>query len=492
MKIGFDCQKYIREQSNHILERISNFNKLYLEFGGKLFDDYHASRVLPGFEPDAKIQMLMALKDKAEIILAINANDVEKNKIRADLGINYSQDLFRLIDMFNDFELEVSGVVITHYQKQVQAQKLRRQLEKSGIKVAYHYPIENYPNDVELILSKDGFGKNEYLATSKQLVVVTAPGPGSGKLATCLSQMYHEHSQGHKVGYAKFETFPIWNLALNHPVNLAYEAATVDLNDVNMIDPYHYDAYQEITVNYNRDVEAFPVVSDLLLRISGENIYKSPTDMGVNMAGFCISDDEACKEAAKHEICRRYYNEKVQYLKENSSEDAIKKIEAIMAKANIDNAYLPCINPAETIAEKTKLPAMALQLPNDEIVYGKTTDLLGASSSCLLNALKTLAGLPDINLLSASIIEPVQKMKTSYLRGTNPRLHTDEVLIALAIQSTTSDVCSKAIECLPLLADCEAHSSVILSSIDRSTLKKLGVRLSESPVYENKRVLYHK
>ncbi|MBR2801976.1 MAG: DUF1846 domain-containing protein [Erysipelotrichaceae bacterium] len=490
-KIGFDCQKYIDLQSRNIVDRISRFNKLYIEFGGKLFDDYHASRVLPGFEPDTKIKMLLALKDKVEMMLVINADDIEKNKVRGDLGITYSQDLFRLIDAFRSVGLDVGSVVITRYQKQPAAQKLRRALERSKIKVAYHYPIHNYPNDVDMILSKDGFGKNEYIETTKEIVVITAPGPGSGKMATCLSQMYQDYLHGIRAGYAKFETFPIWNLPLNHPVNLAYEAATVDLNDVIMIDPFHLEAYQKTAVNYNRDVEVFPVLNNLLQKITGDTIYRSPTDMGVNMVGFCISDDEACQDAAKREIVRRYYNEQVRLRRDESSEETIAKLELIMTKAGIDKNYREVIPVAEKLAEKTGEPVVSLELPDGRIITGKTSKLMGASSACLLNCLKILSGLPDINLLSSRIIEPVQELKTTFLKGHNPRLHTDEVLVALAIESTTSDICQQAMSVLPLLKDCDAHSTVILSEVDRKTFKKLGIHLTESPVYQSKR-LYHK
>lgn len=491
MNLGFDYQKYIQLQTQSILDRINKFNKLYLEFGGKLFDDFHAARVLPGFEPDTKIKMLLSLKDRAEMMLVINAEHIEKNKIRGDLGITYSQDLFRLIDAFTTVGLHVGSVVITHYQKQPAAQKLKRKIERNGIKVAYHYVIDNYPNDVKTILSKDGFGKNDYIETEKELVIVTGPGPGSGKMATCLSQMYHDFQNGKMTGYAKFETFPIWNLPLNHPVNLAYEAATVDLSDVNMIDPYYLEAYNKIAINYNRDVEAFPILNDLLQRISGQIVYRSPTDMGVNMIGYCLADDKVCQEAAKQEIVRRYYNEMVNVRKDESSETAIQKLELIMTKVGIDKSYRKVATVAEELAAKTGEPGFAICLNDGKMITGKTSKLLGASSACLLNALKALAGLPDIKLLSQNIIQPVQELKTTYLNGHNPRLHTDEVLIALAIESTTSEICHLAMNSLPLLKGCDAHSTVILSEVDRKTFKKLGVHLTESPVYQSKR-LYHK
>lgn len=491
MNVGFDYQKYIELQTKNILDRIGQFNKLYLEFGGKLFDDFHASRVLPGFEPDTKIKMLMALKDRAEMMLVINAEHIEKNKIRGDLGITYSQDLFRLIDAFTTVGLKVGSVVITHYQKQLEAQKLKKKIERNGIKVAYHYRIDNYPNDISLILSKDGFGKNDYIQTEKELVIVTGPGPGSGKMATCLSQMYHDHQNGIETGYAKFETFPIWNLALNHPVNLAYEAATVDLSDINIIDPYYLEAYGKIAINYNRDVEAFPILNDLLQKITGRVVYNSPTDMGVNMIGYCLADDEICQEAAKQEIVRRYFQEMVNLRKDEGSETSVQKLETLMTKVGVDRNYREVANVAEELSRKTSEPAFAIKLANGKIITGKNSKLLGASSACLLNALKEIAGLPDIRLLSQSIIQPVQELKTIYLNGNNPRLHADEVLVALAIESTTSDVCRLAIESLPLLKNSEAHSTVILSEVDRKTYKKLGVHLTESPVYHTKR-LYHK
>jgi len=490
MKQGFNCEKYIHEQSNHILERISKFNRLYLEFGGKLFDDYHASRVLPGFLPDAKIKMLMQLKNQAEIILAINANDLEKNKIRSDLGISYEQDLFRLIDLFYNAKLKVAGVIITRYQEQARAQKLRKKLEKNKISVAYNYPIDNYPNDIETILSEKGFGKNEYIKTDAKLVVMTAPGPGSGKLACCLSQMYHEHSRGQKVGYAKFETFPIWNLALNHPVNLAYEAATADLNDVNMIDPYHLETYQETAINYNRDVEAFPVLNNLLQKITGETIYHSPTDMGVNRAGFCIEDDEVCCEASKQEIICRYYKQLVASRKDEGSEEIIQKLEVIMSKANVDASSRPIVAIAQNLAQEYDTPVVAIQLSAGEVITGKTSELLHASSACMLNALKHLAGLPDIDLISTNVIEPMLNLKKQYFSN-DPRIHVDEILLALALESTTSDVCKLALKSLKNLNLCEAHSTVILSEEERRCYQKLGIRVSEEPYYEQNKKLFH-
>lgn len=488
-KTGFDNAKYLKLQSQNISRRVKKFSKLYLEFGGKLFDDNHASRVLPGFEPDAKIKMLLKLKDKVEIVLVINANDIEKNKMRSDLGITYSQDLLRLIDSFNVVGLQIGGVVITHFNKQPEAVRLRKNLEKSKISVAYHYAIENYPNNVDNILSDNGFGKNEYLETTREIIVVTAPGPGSGKMATCLSQMYHDNQHGLKSGYAKFETFPIWNLPLNHPVNLAYESATVDLSDVNMIDPFHLEAYQKIAINYNRDVEVFPVLNDLLVRIMGKQIYKSPTDMGVNMVGNCIIDDEVCQQAAKEEIIRRYYDTEIEVRKDVLGEDSLFKMETIMNKAGVSKKDRKVAVAANKLAQKTNEPAVAIEY-NGQIITGKTSKLMGAASAALLNAAKTAAELPDIHLLSEKVLKPIQELKTQYLKGHNPRLHTDEVLIALAVDSITSDICDRALKALEKLKGCEVHSSVILSQVDVNVFKKLGMNLTMDPIYQTKK-LYH-
>ena len=489
LNIGFDNEKYIKLQSQNIKERVSKFNKLYLEFGGKLFDDYHASRALPGFEPDSKIKMLLNLKDRVEMVLVINANDIEKNKIRSDNGITYEQELLRLIDAFKAVQLSIGGVVITHFHKQNAAIKLRKFLEKSKIKVAYHYAIDNYPNNIDFILSNDGFGKNEYLETEKEIVVVTAPGPGSGKMATCLSQMYHDNLHGLKSGYAKFETFPIWNLPLNHPVNLAYDAATADLNDINMIDPFHLEAYKEIAINYNRDVEVFPVLNDLLKRIMSKQIYKSPTDMGVNMAGNCICDDEVCQTAAKQEILRRYYEAEVNVRKDLASEDILFKLDTIMSKVGVSKSDRKVAIVANEKAKKTKAPAVAIEY-NGKIITGKTSKLMGASSAALINVMKEAAELPDVHLISQKILKPIQKLKTVSLKGHNPRLHTNEVLVALAVESSTNDLCAKALDALTLLKGCEAHSTVILSEVDINTFKKLGINLTQDPVYQTKK-LYH-
>lgn len=488
MNIGFDNQKYLTMQSEHIKKRISQFgDKLYLEFGGKLYDDYHASRVLPGFAPDSKLQMLMQLSDHAEIIISINAEDIERNKIRHDLGITYDQDVLRLIQIYRDKQLFVSSVVITRYNSQPSIQAFQTKLEHMGINVYHHFSIEGYPNNVAKIVSDEGYGKNDYIKTTRPLVVVTAPGPGSGKMATCLSQLYHENKRGIKAGYAKFETFPIWNLPLKHPVNLAYEAATADLNDVNMIDPFHLDAYGVTTVNYNRDVEIYPVLSAIFEGIYGYCPYQSPTDMGVNMAGNCIIDDNACQVASKQEIIRRYYQSLNRYAKDDASKDEVYKVELLMKQAKVtteDRAVVPIAN---NLAKETGAPAAALELPNGKIVTGKTSDLLGPSCSVLLNAIKTLGDMEDsLHLISPEFIEPIQKLKINYLGSKNPRLHTDEVLIALSTRAAIDTNAKKALEQLPKLKGCQLHTSGMLSDIDIKTFKRLGVELTNEPIYENK------
>lgn len=492
-KIAFDNDKYVKLQSKHILERIGQFgNKLYLEFGGKLFDDHHAARVLPGFAPDSKLKMLLEMKDKVEVVIAVCAGDIEKNKIRSDMGITYDVEVLRLIDAFRDIGLYVGSVVITQYSNQPSADTFKSHLEHLGIKVFLHYPIVGYPNNVEIIVSDEGYGKNEYIETTKPLVVVTAPGPGSGKMATCLSQLYHDHKRGIEAGYAKFETFPIWNLPLKHPVNLAYEAATADLNDVNMIDPFHLEAYGETTVNYNRDVEIFPVLNAMFEKILGESPYKSPTDMGVNMVGYCICDDEAACAASNQEIIRRYYNTKVEFKKGHADEEAIRKIEIIMSTTNISTDMRRCVSPALKKAELTDGPAVAIELPDGSIVTGKTSSLLGASSSALLNALKKLGNINDeIPLISPSIIEPIQRLKINSLGNNNPRLHTDEILIALAISATTNPLSHLALQQLDKLKNCEAHSTVILSQVDMTTFRKLNMNLTCEDKYQTKK-LYHR
>ena len=494
MKIGFDNEKYLFTQSQHIRERISQFgDKLYLEFGGKLFDDFHASRVLPGFAPDSKLQMLLQLADQAELIIVISASDIEKNKMRHDLGITYDVDVLRLIEAYTATGLYVGSVVITQYSGQVSADVFKSKLEHMGIRVYRHYTIDGYPSNVDLIVSDDGYGKNDYIETTKPLVIVTAPGPGSGKMATCLSQLYHENKRGIKAGYAKFETFPIWNIPLKHPVNLAYEAATADLNDVNMIDPFHLEAYGETTVNYNRDIEIFPVLSAIFEGIYGENPYKSPTDMGVNMAGKCIIDDDACREASCQEIIRRYYQALCDKRDGRSDDTAIHKLELLMQQAKVSIEDRPVVAAALKRSEETDgNPAAAIELPDGTIVTGKTSSLLGASSAALINALKHLAHIPDnLPLLPALIIEPIQQLKTQGLGNHNPRLHTDEVLIALSISATTNPVAKLALDHLSGLRGCEVHSSVILAQVDDNVFKKLGMNLTCEPVHQTKK-LYHK
>lgn len=494
IKQGFDNSKYLAMQSDHIRERISQFgDKLYLEFGGKLFDDFHASRVLPGFAPDSKLRMLMQLADQAEIVITINAADIEKNKIRYDLGITYDLDVLRLIKAFTDRGLYVGSVVISHYAEVPSILQFKNKLEQMGIRVYKHYTIDGYPSNIPLIVSDEGYGKNDYIETSRPLVIVTAPGPGSGKMATCLSQLYHENKRGIKAGYAKFETFPVWNLPLKHPVNLAYEAATADLNDVNMIDPFHLEAYGQTTVNYNRDVEIFPVLNAIFEGIYGSSPYKSPTDMGVNMAGNCIMDDEACREASKQEIIRRYYQALNRLVKDESasSSEEVYKIELLMKQAKITPECRSVVNAANTLAAEKQSPAAALELPDGKIVTGKTSDLLGASAAVLLNAVKELGKIPDdVHLIAPSAIEPIQGLKVNYLGSKNPRLHTDEILIALSMSAAHDPVAQKAMDQLPLLKGCQIHTSVMLSDVDIKVFAKLGLQLTSEPVYEHKKI-YH-
>ena len=486
MKIGFDNEKYLQMQSSHIRERINQFdNKLYLEFGGKLFDDYHASRVLPGFQPDSKLHLLKELSDTAEIVIVISAADIEANKIRGDLGITYDTDVLRLKVEFEAKGLFVGSVVITQYSGQNSADLFKGRLEKLGIKVYIHYVIEGYPSNIPLIVSDEGYGRNEYIETSRPLVVITAPGPGSGKMATCLSQLYHEHKRGVRAGYAKFETFPIWNIPLKHPVNLAYEAATADLNDVNMIDPFHLEAYGVTTVNYNRDVEIFPVLNAMFVRIYGESPYKSPTDMGVNMAGNCICDDEACREASRQEIIRRYYAALNALLKGDASEKEAEKIELLMNMEGITVSDRKVAVKALERAQQTGGPAAALELEDGRIITGKTSNLLGASAALLVNVLKELAGIDhNVHIISPEAIEPIQKLKVDYLNSKNPRLHTDEILIALSASAAVNPIAELALSQLPKLKGCQAHTSVMLSSVDIKTFKKLGVQLTSEAVNE--------
>lgn len=492
MRIGFDNEKYLKMQSEHIRNRIGKFgNKLYLEFGGKLFDDYHASRVLPGFAPDSKLRLLKELSSQAEIVIVISAKDIEKNKIRGDLGITYDTDVLRLIQTYKDQGLYVGSVTITQFSGQESALLFKNRLEKLHIPVYLHYLIPGYPSNIPLIISDEGYGKNDYIKTSRPLVIVTAPGPGSGKMATCLSQLYHEYKRGIKAGYAKYETFPIWNIPLKHPVNLAYEAATADLNDVNMIDPFHLEAYGETTINYNRDVEIFPVVSAMFEKIMGSCPYKSPTDMGVNMAGFGIVDDEAVRDAAKQEIIRRYYHTLCQKRQGTAGDDQILKLELLMKQAGVTIDDRAVVSAANIKAETTGEPAAAIQLPDGRVLTGRTSTLLGASSALLLNALKALAGIPDeVQLISPTAIGPIQDLKTNYLGNRNPRLHTDETLIALSICAATDDTSKAAVEQLKNLKGSEVHSSVILSQIDMNTFRKLGVNLTCEPHYQNQK-LYH-
>lgn len=489
MKTGFDNEKYLTMQSEHIRERIGKFgNKLYLEFGGKLFDDFHASRVLPGFEPDSKLRMLMQLSDQAEIVIVISAADIDKNKVRGDLGITYDEDVLRLIEVFSERGLYVGSVCITRYSGQEGADLFKNRLEKLGIRVFVHYNIPGYPSNTSLIVSDEGYGKNQYIETSRPLVVVTAPGPGSGKMAVCLSQLYHEHKRGICAGYAKFETFPIWNIPLKHPVNLAYEAATADLNDVNMIDPFHLEAYGETTVNYNRDVEIFPVLQAMFEKIMGECPYKSPTDMGVNMAGNCIVDDEICKEASRQEIIRRYYKSCDALVSGTGKEDEVCKIELLLKQAHASLEDRKVVTAALDIEKQTGAPAAALELPDGEIIDGKTSDLLGASSALLLNALKKLAGIEHAHhVISPEAIRPIQELKTRYLGSKNPRLHTDETLIALSVSAASNPEAGLALEQLPKLKGCQAHTSVMLSSVDIWQFRRLGIELTCEPKFEKKK-----
>ena len=493
MKIGFDHDKYTAMQSEHILERIGKFGgKLYLELGGKLFDDTHASRVLPGFRPDSKISMLLNLRDQAELVIVINADDIEKNKIRGDLGITYDAEVLRLIDAFRGIGMYVGSVVLTRWSEQRAAMLFKQRLESLGIAVYKHYNIEGYPYNVKHIVSDEGFGANEYVETTRPLVLVTAPGPGSGKMAVCLSQLYQEHQRGVQAGYAKFETFPIWNLSLKHPVNVAYEAATVDLDDHNMIDPFHLEAYGETTVNYNRDIEIFPVLNAVFKHIYGSSPYASPTDMGVNMVGNCISDDAVCREAAHQEIIRRYYSARCALRKGSGTESEVEKLEMLLQKCSVTDEDRPVIAAARKRAEETGEPALAIQLPDGRIITGKTSKLLGPSAALLLNALKAFAGIEkSAHLISPHVIEPIQTLKCTYLGNHNPRLHTDEVLLALSICAASDERAADAMKQLPLLKQCEVHSTVMLSPVDNNTFKRLGVNLTCDPQYQTHK-LYHK
>ena len=493
MRKGFDNDKYITLQAERIRERIDQFGgKLYLEFGGKLFDDFHASRVLPGFEPDSKIRMLQSMADDVEIVIAINANDIEKSKVRGDLGITYDEDVLRLMDIFRSMGFMVGSVVITHYANQPSADAFRKRLTTMGITSYLHYPIEGYPNDIDLIVSDEGYGKNDYIETTRPLVVVTAPGPGSGKMATCLSQLYHENARGVKAGYAKYETFPIWNLPLNHPVNIAYEAATADLDDDNIIDPFHLDAYGETTVNYNRDVEIFPVLKSMMERIGGESPYRSPTDMGVNMAGYAIVDDDACREAANQEIVRRYFRTSVDAKKSGDGERDLQKIEFLMNRAGVTPNLSPARSAALLKEEMTGAPAGAMVLPDGTVVTGKTGNLLGAASALLMNALKGVSGVDDeLDVISDDVLEPICHLKTEHLKSQNPRLHSDETLLALSVSSVNNPLAAELIDNADKLRGCDAYFSVILSEADEKLFKTLGINVCCEPKYESHRY-YHK
>ena len=495
MKKGFDNDKYLQMQSEHIRERIAQFdNKLYLEFGGKLFDDYHASRVLPGFQPDSKLQMLLQLKDQAEVVIVINAEDIVSSKVRGDYGITYDLDVLRLIDAFQERGLFVGSVCVTMYTAAPEVEAFEKRLNSLGIRTFRHYKIPGYPNDVARIVSDEGYGRNEYIETQRPLVVITAPGPGSGKMATCLSQLYHEYKRGVKAGYAKFETFPIWNIPLKHPVNLAYEAATADLNDVNMIDPFHLEAYGKTAVNYNRDIEIFPVVNAMFELIAGKSPYHSPTDMGVNMAGNCIVDDAACCEASRNEIVRRYFKALCDQKVSGNASSELFKLELLLNQAGLTVGSRPVEQQSHAVSEKTGgAPAAAIQLPDGTVVTGKTGPLLGAASSALLNALKKLAGIDqEEDLVSCRAIEPIQTLKTNYLGSKNPRLHTDEILIALSSSAAENETAAKALRQLSMLKGCDMHSTVILSSVDTDTIKRLGMYLTCEPVYEEEDRKYHK
>ncbi|MDE6461672.1 MAG: DUF1846 domain-containing protein [Muribaculaceae bacterium] len=483
MKYGFDNEKYLKIQSEHIKERIARFgDKLYLELGGKLFDDHHASRVLPGFQPDSKLRMLSQLSDHAEIVIVISAIDIEKNKIRQDLGITYDMDVLRLRSEFMDRGFLVSSVVITHYNRQSSADAFRQRLHRIGITTYVHYTIDGYPTNVALIDSDEGFGRNDYIVTTRPLVIVTAPGPGSGKMAVCLSQLYNEHKRGIEAGYAKFETFPVWNLPLKHPVNIAYEAATADLNDVNMIDPFHLDAYGSTAINYNRDIEIFPVLNALFEGIYGENPYKSPTDMGVNMVGFCINDDEVCCDASRNEIIRRYFTSLNHFAQGDCDEQEVNKTALLLKQAKIDIDYRRSIAAAREHATQRGVPASAMELADGTIITAHSSQLLGPSAALILNAIKHLAGIDhSVKLIPQSMIEPIQFTKLNYLRSRNPRLHTDEVLVVLAALSTTDSNCRRAIEKLPELNGCQVHSTVMLGEVDHKIFRKLGVGLTCDP-----------
>jgi len=488
-RVGFDNEAYISKQSEHIMTRIAAFDRLYLEYGGKLFDDFHAARVLPGFQPDSKMKMLLTLADQVEVVVVINANDIERSKRRTDIGVTYDQEVMRMIDAFREHGLHCGSVCVCRYEGQARALSFMARMNALGVPVYLHYPIEGYPANLQHVLSDAGFGRNHYIETSRPLIVVTAPGPGSGKMATCLSQLYHEHKKGIHSGYAKFETFPIWNLPLKHHVNLAYEAATVDLMDVNMIDPFHWEAYGVIAVNYNRDVETFPILSAMFERLFGHSPYKSPTDMGVNMAGYCIVDDEVCRQASEQEVLRRYYRTQFDVMVGRTDAGAMNRMELLISQLGIRPELRAVVTPALAKQAMTGNPAAAIQLTDGRVVTGKTSDLLGASSAALLNSLKVLAGIDDAELLiPPSVIEPIQELKVGHLGNRNPRLHMDETLIALAISADKSQNAQLAVKQLHNLKGCEAHSTVVLSPVDSEVYRKLGIHLTVEPTYESNRL----
>lgn len=493
-QIGFDRQRYITLQSEHISQRRAEIGgRLYLEMGGKLFDDMHASRVLPGFTPDNKIAMLERLRDDLEILICLNAKDLQRQKVRADLGITYEDDVLRLVDVFRERGFLVEHVVITQLEDDNQiAHAFRRKLERMGLTVAQHRVIPGYPADTDRVISENGFGLNEHAHLTRDLVVVTAPGPGSGKLATCLSQVYHDHQNGIRAGYAKFETFPIWDLPLDHPVNLAYEAATADLDDINVIDPYHLAAYDQQVTSYNRDVEVFPLLRSMLERLYGSSPYQSPTDMGVNLVGSCISDDDVCREASRQEIIRRFFKARVDERRDNLDDDVSSRIRVVMTKVGAEPEDRAVVEPARDVAERTDAPGSAVELADGTIVTGKTSELLGCSAAMLLNALKHLAGIEhDVHLLSPSSIEPIQSLKTRHLGSRNPRLHTDEVLIALSVEAGESAQARAALDQLQNLQDCEVHTTTILGTVDEGIFRNLGMLVTSDAVYQRKQ-LYHK
>lgn len=483
MKQGFDNEKYLKLQSEKIKERIASFgDKLYLEFGGKLFDDYHASRVLPGFQPDSKLQMLLQLKDQAEIVVAVSAADIEAHKMRADLGIPYDEDVLRLIEEFQKAGLYVSSVVITHYTGQKSAARLKRKLTKRGIRVYYHYLIEGYPTNTSRIISEQGFGRNDYIETERPLVVVTAPGPGSGKMATCLSQLYHDNKRGIKAGYAKYETFPIWSIPLGHPVNLAYEAATADLNDKNMIDPYHLEAYNKVTVNYNRDIEIFPVLKKMFEQIYGTSPYNSPTDMGVNMAGFAIVDDEAVSEAARQEIIRRYFATRIRLASEQCGTEELQKQQMLMEQCGISETDRPSVAAARAKEKKRGTFAGAIEMEDGTMVTSSNTDFMGPCAGLVINAAKHKAGIADdVHLIEPDAFRPIQQLKTECLGSVNPRLHSNEALIALAISAKTNEQAARAMAQLPHLRGLQAHITCDLSAVDLNTCANLGIQVTYEP-----------